>query len=345
MFRSAILLAFFKLTSVANACEPVREAGPDIFESFERYRQSELQCGVEPAALPYILRASNNVPLKGTVVLVHGLGGNPLHLRQIADRLQGDGYNVVAPLLQGHGGEDKMLSKSTLEGWQKDVAFAGEIARRMASPYFIGGHSTGGVLSALEASSRPGQYTSIFALDPVLNLEGKLAQKAGYACLGSYIATYETDRVVSLIAGTPHRNLEKHAQEIREITSKMVEEHCGQGFPIPPYNTIYSLAGICALSKAVAKLKAVQPQTLPATLLLQSKDDGFYGPHVSREKVLSYVGKIPEHEIVRTDAEVHELMPANCSPGFNTYVGKILSWLGVYSRSVMVEGPGGGTSR
>ena len=344
-FWPALLPLILIYVYSAYACEPVREAGADIFISFEHYRESQLRCGVEPAALPYILRANPEAPLKGTIVLVHGLGGNPLHLKQIADRLQSDGYNVVAPILQGHGGNDKMLAKSTLDGWQKDVSFAGEIARRLASPYFIGGHSTGGVLAALEASSRPGQYTAIFAMDPALNLEGKLAVKAKYACLASYIATFETDRVVSMVAGTPHKTLEKHAQEIRDLVSKTVEEHCGKGFPIPPYNTTYTLAGLCALTNAVAKIKDVKPQTLPATLLLQSRDDGFYGPHVSRDKVIEYVNKVPEHEIVKTDAQVHELMPANCSRGYESYVSKISSWLGVYSRSVMVEGPGGRTSR
>jgi alpha-beta hydrolase superfamily lysophospholipase len=134
----------------------------DPVQSFNAYISSERACGVQPDALPYILHARNEVPFRGTVVLVHGLGGNPVHLRQIADHLQSQGYNVVAPILEGHGADDARLTTATLEKWQKDVKYAGSIAQKLGQPVFIGGHSTGGLLAALEASESKGKYAAIF---------------------------------------------------------------------------------------------------------------------------------------------------------------------------------------
>jgi alpha-beta hydrolase superfamily lysophospholipase len=344
--RWIIILGFLFSSAAFAACEPARDRQiDDVTQSFSRYVQSEIDCGVHADALPYILRADPDVPLKGSVVLVHGLAGNPMHLRQIAEQLQAQGYNVVAPLLQGHGGDDYFLATSKLENWQKDVHYAGLIAQKLGSPVFIGGHSTGGTLAAIEASEGQGHYNAIFALDPAFNLEGVLASKATYACLGSYVATFETDKVVSVVAGTPHRSFQEQIEEMKEATKQLVERHCGKDFPIPSFNSHYTLAGICALSQAVAKVKKLKAETLPPIMVLKSKDPDFYGQYVSAEELAAFVTRNPHHALVQTDAESHELMPGNCCPGFDKYVGKIVSWLNSYGRTDFVEGTSGTVTR
>lgn len=333
--RALIFFCLF-VARASSAC--LIQRGVDVrdpMQSFARYTESEKACGVQDDALPYILKAKADVAFRGTVVLIHGLEANPRHMRQLADHLQEQGFNVVAPILEGHGGKDSFLATATLTKWQKDVEYAGNIARQLGEPIFLGGHSTGGVLAALEAANHPEKYSAIFALDPAMNLSGTLAKKAGYACLGSYIATYETDPIIS---GAPHKSFQEQIQEIKDKVQALVDEHCGAGFPIPSYNTHYTLAGICALTQAVSAIKKISPQSLPPTMVLTSQDSDFYGPRVSKEQIKAFVRQIPQHQLIETKAQSHPLMPAACSPDYESTVASIEDWLRSFGRSQMVQG-------
>jgi predicted alpha/beta-fold hydrolase len=121
-------------------------------EDFDGYIKSNLNCGVYKEALPFIADAKGpNV--KGTVVLVHGLSANPAHVRHIADQLTKEGYNVVAPILHGHGGTDEAMARGTLDEWKADVKFAGSVGAQMKGPLYIMGHSTGGVMASRSVQS------------------------------------------------------------------------------------------------------------------------------------------------------------------------------------------------
>ena len=85
----------------------------------------------------------------------------PDHMRIMAKEFSKQGYNVVVPLLKGHGGKDDLLLEASLEEWKKDVDFAGMTAEKLGKPVHIIGHSTGGMLAALDASEHPGRYKSI----------------------------------------------------------------------------------------------------------------------------------------------------------------------------------------
>jgi len=54
---------------------------------------------LDPLAAPFHLEGTNG---EG-VLVVHGFGGTPAHLRMVAEYLNAEGYTVNGPLLAGHG--------------------------------------------------------------------------------------------------------------------------------------------------------------------------------------------------------------------------------------------------
>ena len=344
MFLKSCLCISILISTSVLACEPVRDSSmSDPMANYTKYINSNANCNVKPDALPYILRANEDVPRRGTLVLVHGLGGNPLHLHQMAEIFQKRGYNVVVPLLQGHGGDDHLLATSKLENWQKDVRYAGDIAEKMGGPVFIGGHSTGGLLAAIEAAEKKGRYSSVFAMDPPLNLQGSSVK---WACTVSNVATFESDLAVRWLPGALHMSFDEQIAHVKKITDKLVEEQCGKGFPMPSYNYHYTLPGVCALSQAVEKFKKIPSRQLPPTLVEKSQDPDFYKSTVSAQELVDYLDPVnTNHRVVQTNAKSHELMPANCSEGFKGNVEQAINWFNETSRSTVVEVPSGTTTQ
>ncbi len=59
---------------------------------------------------------SKDIFMKGNgdaVLLIHGLGGNPVEMKYIAEYLNNEGFTVSVPCLAGHGKTYNDLKKSS----------------------------------------------------------------------------------------------------------------------------------------------------------------------------------------------------------------------------------------
>jgi esterase/lipase len=120
---------------------------------------------------------------RGTVVLIHGLSDSPRYLLDIAryfhESLQ---YNVLMPLLQGHGlAQPDAMVNVTLESWQANVAFALEEAGRLTPRRVaIGGLSTGATLGLHAAMTTPQFNGEVLLFSAALALQVAGNRPAGW---------------------------------------------------------------------------------------------------------------------------------------------------------------------
>lgn len=311
-------------------CAPGQTCEDSAREDFNRYAKSNMACGVYKEALPYIANAQGK-NVKGTVVLVHGLSANPAHVRHITDQLNREGYNVVAPILHGHGGTDEALARGTLDEWKADVKFAGSIGAKMKGPLYIMGHSTGGVMAGLEASLRPEKYKAFIGMDPAMNTDGQDGWKLKKACLAKNFWTFPTD-VPESITGeksdcpeneTPQSfEVKKRVHEIRQIA----EEFCGPGANIPTLNIQLALRALCSLARAADEMGPERIRKLPPALTILSEDSKTF-EYIGKEKLKAEMTANPRNKLVQSEAPVHGLMTTYCSKAFRRDMDLVKDWL------------------
>ena len=113
---------------------------------------------LDPLAESFHLHGSNG---QG-VLVVHGFGGTPAHLRMLATHLQNDGYTVHGPLLEGHGTSLEHMETTGRRDWLRSAEegfarLSGECDR-----VHVFGFSMGGLLAlSLAAQQRPASLTTL----------------------------------------------------------------------------------------------------------------------------------------------------------------------------------------
>jgi alpha-beta hydrolase superfamily lysophospholipase len=92
-------------------------------------------------------------PTQNAIVLVHGLTDSPYFMKAIAKRFHTMGFNVLLPLLPGHGLKipDSQIDTVTFTQWQDEVNFAVDCATGLGKQVSIGGLSAGGNLATYKA--------------------------------------------------------------------------------------------------------------------------------------------------------------------------------------------------
>lgn len=108
-----------------------------------------------------------------TVVLVHGLSDSPFFMRAIANALYVKGFNVIVPLLPGHGqkeADDDMEDAALATRWQQHVADVIALAPTFGRHTFTGGFSTGGALVVDNYLTNPSSTQGILLFSGALAL-------------------------------------------------------------------------------------------------------------------------------------------------------------------------------
>lgn len=97
---------------------------------------------------PFILH--HDRPSNKVAVLFHGLSDSPFFMREIASILYEQGFDVLVPLLPGHGlreADEAMSDNELAERWQAHVDDIVALADDMGETLIVGGFSTGGALA------------------------------------------------------------------------------------------------------------------------------------------------------------------------------------------------------
>jgi carboxylesterase len=89
------------------------------------------------------------------VLVIHGFGGSPRSLQELASRLVDSGYTVALPLLAGHGRTPEAMEASRRTEWTGDVEQAYRWVRARTDKVFVCGLSMGGTLALWAAEHHP----------------------------------------------------------------------------------------------------------------------------------------------------------------------------------------------
>lgn len=112
------------------------------------------------------------------VLLIHGLSDSPYLIQPIARHLQSRGFLVRAILLPGHGTVPGDLLKVSYQSWVDATAYGLDTLRADVEQIYLGGFSTGGALSVLQAMRAP-DVRGLFLFSPAFEVKTHLVVLAG----------------------------------------------------------------------------------------------------------------------------------------------------------------------
>ena len=132
-----------------------------VYHALQSVVAPEEKYGVNSANSPYLENYNWNAsfeimpegrPLRGGVLLVHGLTDSPYHLRAVGQIFAAQGYYVICLRLPGHGTAPGALVAVRHADWSRAVAFAAEMVLQKlrengGGRFAVGGFSTGGALT------------------------------------------------------------------------------------------------------------------------------------------------------------------------------------------------------
>ncbi|WP_198587045.1 alpha/beta hydrolase [Glycomyces xiaoerkulensis] len=105
---------------------------------------------------------------EATMLLCHGFTGDPSSLRPWGEHLRDAGFNVVCPLLPGHGLPWRQLAKTRWTDWYGEVERGLDLALGFGRPVFAGGLSLGGSLALRLAEMRGGDLSGLALVNPAI---------------------------------------------------------------------------------------------------------------------------------------------------------------------------------
>src|SRR5438270_8932968 len=77
-------------------------------------------------------------------LLIHGFAGTPPEMRELGECLAGRGYDVMAPLLAGHGLTPEAMAATGWRDWASSAEAAYRALSNETEEVFVGGQSLGG---------------------------------------------------------------------------------------------------------------------------------------------------------------------------------------------------------
>lgn len=114
-------------------------------------------------------------PLRGSILLFHGLTSSPDELTSLTDALADAGFTAAAPPLAGHG-DIHTLKRVRIETWLTDAAQSLHAIRQSTppGPLFVGGLSFGALLALHLALRSDTPIRGLILLAPPFQLRRRL---------------------------------------------------------------------------------------------------------------------------------------------------------------------------
>jgi carboxylesterase len=103
------------------------------------------------------------------VMLSHGFTATTAEVRLLAQKLHAQGYTVAGPLLPGHGAAPEDLNRTRWQDWLREVEKSYQQLKACCERVFVGGESTGAVLTLYLASQHP-EIVGVLAYAPAIKL-------------------------------------------------------------------------------------------------------------------------------------------------------------------------------
>jgi len=110
------------------------------------------------------------------ILLIHGFTATTAEVRLLAERLHAKNYTISAPLLPGHYTTPEELNETSWNDWVDHVDFAYQMLAPKCQKVFVGGESTGAVLSLFLASKYP-EIAGVLAYAPAIRVQMSLLNK------------------------------------------------------------------------------------------------------------------------------------------------------------------------
>lgn len=181
------------------------------------------------------------------ILLVHGFTATTAEVRPLARKLHHQGFTVAAPLLPGHGTRPEDLNRVR---WQDWVSAAEAVYRRLrdyCDHIFVGGESTGALISLYLASEHSGS-AGILTYAPALRLTNTMLERMQIHLAAPFIASVRKSN------WTPHQ--------------------LWQGYEVIP------LKGALQLFRLQNMVRARLPQIHQPVLIIQGRLDDTVHPDV-----------------------------------------------------------------
>lgn len=105
------------------------------------------------------------------MLLLHGLTGNPVSLRPLAEELAAEGYTVELPLLPGHGTHWRDLAHTDHRDWTGAAEHALARLRAHTREQVVVGLSMGGTLALWLAGHAAADLAGLVCINPSLRVE------------------------------------------------------------------------------------------------------------------------------------------------------------------------------
>jgi alpha-beta hydrolase superfamily lysophospholipase len=160
-------------------------AQPDLqafAAGWQAYADAVNQIPRQPACEPQLLPAEPTVTRKGAVVMIHGFGGCPQQFMQLGAMVAAQGYDVLLPLLPGHGvlstedGEDDLshlpIAKDGVSRYSGLAQQMNEIMARSPGEKVIVGFSLGGAVSVNANLLERELYDRQLLISPMFAIRG-----------------------------------------------------------------------------------------------------------------------------------------------------------------------------
>ena len=130
---------------------------------------------VQPGCVPKRVQPPEGTATRGTILFIHGYTACPQQYFEWADQLAAQGFEVLMPLLPGHGRAqpapqvDDFSGLPTLKNWQLYDQFAeqmNELSQSITGPRMIAGLSVGAIVALDAANKAPDLYEKMMLISP-----------------------------------------------------------------------------------------------------------------------------------------------------------------------------------